>query len=186
MSEKRRGPATRRSTPPAQHRRHGGRGGLALEPGSATTPRMPPPPAPARLGRATPPPIVRWPHLLVNGLMGTFYFFRINGDILLFPVSASTMFHRPKKVQCPHFLRAATKAGRAAVAATTPLIAAAHNVAFRPLDGRAFERLGKIARALDTASTVAVGILARRTGEELDTSIRELRRTARRLGAKWD
>ncbi len=244
MSEKRRGPATPRSTPPAQRRRHGGRGALALQPGAATTPRLTPPPAPVRLGRATPPPIVGWPHLMVNGTDAEFRrmvralaalvhrleevyalaarsvgltgaqlellrtiteadpdgvgvaqrdLARRLGVSLPYASHASNrlvrgamVVKRPDPVHRQRKLLAATAAGRAAVAATTPLIAAAHNVAFGPLDARAFERLRKIAASLDNASTVAVEILARRTGEELDTSIRELRRTARRLGGKWD
>jgi DNA-binding MarR family transcriptional regulator len=79
---------------------------------------------------------------------------------------------------------AATSAGRRAASEAAPLIRAAHNVAFAGLDARAFERLCRMATRLETGSAVAVDTLARRTGEELDGSIRELRRTARRLGLK--
>jgi DNA-binding MarR family transcriptional regulator len=81
-------------------------------------------------------------------------------------------------------LVAATSAGRRAAAEAAPLIRAAHNVAFARLDARAFERLCRIAAGLETGSAVAVDTIARRTGEELDGSIRALRRTARRLGLK--
>ena len=203
---------------------------------------MPPPPAPARLGRPPTAPIVGWPHLMVNGTDAEFrrmvralaalvhrleevYALAARGiglsgtelELLVAIVEAdpdgdgvaqrdlaqrvgislqyashmttrlarsAMVVKRPDPVHRQRKLVVATKAGRAAVAAAMPLIAAAHNVAFQPLNGRAFVRLRKIARALDDASAVAVDILARRTGEELDTSIRELRQMARRLGAK--
>ncbi len=246
MSDKTGRGTTPRPTPPARRRRTGGRADLALRPGSPTMPRLPPPPAPVRLGRkrdrTAPAPIVGWPHLLVNGSDAEFrrmvralaaLMHRLEevtalaargvgltgtGLELLMAiveadadgdgvaqrhvasllglstdyagiaanrlVRAGMVVKRPDPVHRQRRLLVATDEGRAAVAAATPLIKAAHNVAFQPLDAGAFVRLGKIAAALDTASAVAVDILARRTGEELDTSIRELRRLARRLGAK--
>ncbi len=97
---------------------------------------------------------------------------------------AGMVVKRPDPVHRQRTLLVATDDGRRAVAAAMPLIKAAHNVAFQPLDKRAFERLAKIAAKLDTASSIAVNILARRTGEEPETSLRELRRVMRRLGGK--
>ncbi len=98
-------------------------------------------------------------------------------------VRAGMVVKRPDPVHLQRKLLMPTEAGREAVAAATPLIEGANDVVFQALDGRGFERLRKIAAALDSGSTIAVDIVARRTGEELDTSIRELRRTARRDGS---
>jgi DNA-binding MarR family transcriptional regulator len=91
---------------------------------------------------------------------------------------------RPDPAHRSRRLLVLTAKGWEAAAEATPLIEAAHNLAFQPIRPKDYDRFRRLAAALDTSSSIAVEILARRMGENLDTSVAELRQTMRRLGGK--